>query len=708
MGYVLGIFTALYFTGSVICREIKNPKTKLSKHILSVLKKILIFIASVTIAAAIDAAILLPAGYFLIHHLRGTSDAFVSLSAALPDILSSVFACEGYGLYSAVPYIYCGLPVLLLLPFYFFSKNIDLSKKIFIAVLLIFYLCGTTILPVYAFLHAFDNPNHYPFRFSPCIVFILISMAEQVWCTKQKIESKWLWIYVAILSGIYAFLVLFNDITGYSHVSNTYLVVNTAFLALWVCVFLVLQKKLTSSDNYPDKKISIIILPYTIFVLLAAELLISSSISLRSFAGTPGDSSLRISAKEFNDWYSKEKEVADLLKNTDSDLYRIRVDGERSFNGASLFGFNSLTSFASYEEKPTRDALSGLGIGNAYHMIYDVSGLSFNEMLLGIKYHINLDGDDNNLITPNEMALPIAFTVSSDIASYVPGTNPFENINNMACLMTGSEFKIFESIPSDNIEINTFNAHVYELGEMTAFEMMTDNVTKGWVTYGIPKNPEKKPYAYFVPQNGTYFNSPAPYFQLTSPIGLACTTTISGGAVLPVNNDISRTETNSQSKNKISDNCSYMTLYINTNGFTSYAVNDTYFAYYDENAVRTLYDYLSAGSMKVSSHSDTHIEGTVLSTEDRPVLFTTIPYDKGWNASVDGTPTKIYVTTSDAFCALVLPPGEHIIEFSYDPPYAFAGSVISSVAILILLIIFLRKDNNRITNTHDNKQTRND
>ena len=695
MGYVFGIFTALYFIGSVICSEAEISADKFSEHVLSVLKKTLIFTASVILAAAIDAAILLPVGYFLIHHLRGTSDSFVSLSATLPDILSSVFACEGYGLYSAIPYIYCGLPVLILLPFYFFSKNIALPKKIFAAVLLVFYLCGSTIIPLYAFLHAFDNPNHYPFRFSACIVFILISMAAQVWNSRTRIASRSMWIYVAVLSGIYAFLVLFNDITGYSHVSNTYFVINTALLALWACIFLFLQKTADVSDGDTADKKKKTAFQYFIFLLLATELLLSSSIGLRSFAGAPEDNNLRISAEEFNNWYSKEKEAADYLKNADANLYRVRVDGERIFNGASLFGINTLTSFASYEEKPTRNALSGLGIGNAYHMIYDVSGLSFNEMLLGVKYHINLDDNGNVTITPNETSLPIAFTVSSDIAAYTPGPNPFENINNMACRMTGAKIPVFEPVSPDVIETNTFNAHVYELGDMTAFEMMTDNVTKGWITYGVPKVSGKTPYVYFVPQNGTYFNSPAPYFQLTNPIGLVCTPTISGGALFPVNNEINQTETNSKTELEEADDRSFMTLYINTNGFTSYAVNDTYFAYYDEQAVQMLYDYLSAGSMTVSAHSDDHIEGTVISTAERPVLYTTIPYDKGWSAIVDGVPSKIYVTTSDAFCALALTPGEHHIEFTYEAPYAFAGSVISTIAIMIVLLIFLRKDGSK-------------
>ena len=77
------------------------------------------------------AAFLLPAGAFLFEHLKGAqADPFTQLSASIPDLLSTLFAGSSTGLDGGLPYLYSGLPVLMIAPFYFFSKKITVRKKI--------------------------------------------------------------------------------------------------------------------------------------------------------------------------------------------------------------------------------------------------------------------------------------------------------------------------------------------------------------------------------------------------------------------------------------------------------------------------------------------------------------------------------------------------------------------------------------------------
>ena len=49
-------------------------------------------------------------------------------------------------------------------------------------------------------------------------------------------------------------------------------------------------------------------------------------------------------------------------------------------------------------------------------------------------------------------------------------------------------------------------------------------------------------------------------------------------------------------------------------------------------------------------------------TKDKPLLLLTIPYDTGWEATVDGISAQIYPVVEDTFCGLVLSPGEHEVE----------------------------------------------
>ncbi len=682
-GYIIGFFTAFYFVCMTVCTE-KETAADLRTHIVNAIKKIGIYVSSAALAAALCAALLLPAAYFLFSHLKGVSESFTGLSASLPEVFSALFACSGTGLYSATPYIYCGLPVLLLAPFYFFMKEISFSRKVATSLMLIFYFCGTLFLPLYAFLHAFDNPNHYSFRFSPCIVFILVSIAERVWQYRTEIASKTLWIFAAVLCAAYAFLVVFSSITGNTSVSDTWLILNAFFIFIWVALIAALR---TGKGTK--------FIPYAAFVLLAAELLISSSVSLRSIAGSSPADGRRVSAEDLILWYQSEKKASETIKDADNGFYRVRVNNEKCFNGASFFGLNTLTSFASYEDLAQRTAFADLGIGNAYHMIYDITGTSLTDMLFSVKYTIDIPEDragTSAVIKQNQMVLPIAYTVSSDIASYTATNDPFENMNHLTKCMTGMDVNIFETVSGNDMAVDSFNTYVYNLGDMIAYDIMTDKVSKGWVTYAIPKNETRRAYVYFRPMNGTYFNSLSPYITSPYPTGLDCSLTVANGAVYEVNMNKESAEFNSDEPGFNADDYVYLILYINTDGYTSYSVNDILFSYYDENAVNEIYDYLNEGSMEVTSFEDDHIEGTVTATEERPVLFTSIPYDKGWTAYVDGTPSKIYVTTDDAFCALALAPGEHSIVFDYTAPFSFAGSMISAVAVIILAAIFLKRN----------------
>ena len=68
------------------------------------------------------------------------------------------------------------------------------------------------LLPLYKFLHAFDYPNYYGYRFSFVVVFLLITIS----CISLKnINSNNLKFYrwmVAILIMFYSFMMTFQSI----------------------------------------------------------------------------------------------------------------------------------------------------------------------------------------------------------------------------------------------------------------------------------------------------------------------------------------------------------------------------------------------------------------------------------------------------------------------------------------------------------------
>lgn len=77
------------------------------------------------------------------------------------------------------------------------------------------------------------------------------------------------------------------------------------------------------------------------------------------------------------------------------------------------------------------------------------------------------------------------------------------------------------------------------------------------------------------------------------------------------------------------------------------------------------------------------------------LVFYSVPYEKGWTATVNGEPAEI-VTANVGFMAVKAPAGDNTIEFHYETPGLKAGIVITGasfllLAIYLLIIRYLRK-----------------
>jgi hypothetical protein len=66
------------------------------------------------------------------------------------------------------------------------------------------------------------------------------------------------------------------------------------------------------------------------------------------------------------------------------------------------------------------------------------------------------------------------------------------------------------------------------------------------------------------------------------------------------------------------------------------------------------------------------------------LLVLTDVYYPGWRARVDGAEAHIYPTNL-AFRGVLLPPGSHTVEFSYEPESASRGMALAAVSLLALL-----------------------
>ena len=83
------------------------------------------------------------------------------------------------------------------------------------------------------------------------------------------------------------------------------------------------------------------------------------------------------------------------------------------------------------------------------------------------------------------------------------------------------------------------------------------------------------------------------------------------------------------------------------------------------------------------------ISGKINMTEDG-YFVTSIPYDKGFNITVDGQKQEI-TKVNKAFVGFKLNKGEHKIVINYQSPYQKEGIVLSIIG-LIGIVILIRRD----------------
>jgi uncharacterized membrane protein YfhO len=94
-------------------------------------------------------------------------------------------------------------------------------------------------------------------------------------------------------------------------------------------------------------------------------------------------------------------------------------------------------------------------------------------------------------------------------------------------------------------------------------------------------------------------------------------------------------------------------------------------------------------SVNVVSYKDEHITINAKATGNNFLFLGDTYYPKGWKAYVDGKETKIY-RTNHAFRGIVVPKGDHKVEFIYAPVSFMVSRIISfSLSSLVILGVIL-------------------
>ena len=646
MGYITGIFSALCFIALLVFYQPSWDRS----NVIKAIKRGMLYAFSVILGAACCAAVLLPAALELFNKDSSRS-SFSLYSVTIPDVIGNLFLGEMQGMGSPIPLVYCGLPVLILAFVYFCCHSISKKEKLLSGFLLLFYLAATQFLPLYQFLHAMEAPNWYAHRYSFCIVLVLLSISCRALPYIREVKGKTLVGYTAGLLLMYTVLIPFQELCypGYHTNTHGWLILNAAFLSLYLLLL-----------HFRPNQFAL-----CITALFTLEILINgyTCVSRNDFGFH--------SEEMIEQWENTEAATIPELQKADPSFYRIRVNGELCFNAPSRFHYAGINSFTTTDNAKLRETLSSLGIATSFMSIYDHGYTDITDMLFGIKYNLDLGSGQ---LGGSPLALPLGFMCSASTLAWENSQDVFTNQENLVSLMCNYPYSLYTPVNIDEENMVTRNMEILPFENAILFQHISDMVANGVIRFRFPDLNGHTILAHFPTCEEPVIRGSSPEADI--PVtGFSKSTNLSDGSIF--------------CSTCGEDGVPEIGLVFHDGADYDYAVKEIQLRDYDDSLLPELHDDLCRQPFVIDKYNDSYVSGTVEATEDRPLLFLSIPYSEGWEALVDGAPSPVLSVVNDSFSGLYLTPGVHKVILQYNHPGASAGNMISGCAIILFLILLL-------------------
>lgn len=659
--YMIGIFSFVIFLLFMITIYGKQWK----RYVTTALR----FGLTVLVAAMQSAVFLFPTAYSIFANVSKEGAGFQGLKLGLLDIYNNIFLGEMQTGEGNFPLLYCGLLTVILLPAFFVNKKIKPSKKIIAAVVLAFLLVCSLWNPAYLFIHGCAAPNGSGFRFAYFYSFALLCCAVLEWNTKKTYQLVKMIPWVVLNLGIYylVYVLQAKRLAPTEQASSILgLELNGVFLGLTLIMITLGIKKL------PKSRIAELILCGIIMI----ELIMNGYFCV-SRLGASLEEKRQISTA-----FDEISESAiEEIKAADSGIYRIYFANADEHNDAARNDYMALDYFTSLENRQLRQALMHLGYYTTPRYVIDCGGTEFTRMIFAQKYQINVN-NSAYIVDPsigkwsqNPMSLSLGFMVSDQMENLpMDPFNPFENQNAVMSAMTGKEVTAY--LPySDEIICTTENMQLGTYNEYCWVEKSDASIPDASILLQVPD-------AYGLPMN-VYFAQEESVQDDTTPLVLpesGYQELLSGVSYLSATHII-ELQKNEEDLYGVKIE---MTQNTNSQG----AFKDVLFYAYDREVLEAVFDELQGNQMQIESMKNNCIVASVIATDDKPLLFTSIPYDKDWKVMVDGIETTTITVLDQAFLAVLLPPGEHEITFQYQSSLVRNGAWISVFGIILFITCF--------------------
>jgi len=662
IGFMMCIYTFFYFFYYIFLRN------NIEKEKLRFLRSLVQIGFFALIALAIASVVLLPTYYSLTFGKTTFTTPAYAFDQRFDflDIFLKLFP----GSYDTVrpeglPWIYCGTLSLILLPVFFFSpnKNITGKEKIFAGIVLIFFIISFNSSTLDLIWHGFQKPNWLNNRYSFMLCFFIILYAYKAFEQIEKIDFRW----VVTVCGVLVVILMIIQKQHYSFVNDLkFIWVSIGCLgAMLIGLYLVNKQVLKGFSAY------------ILLILVCLEMFSATLLNLTSL-----DSDVVFTSRtNYVTYMGRVSPIINRITASDDSFYRMEKALYRKTNDPMAFGFRGLSNSTSTLNASVINLLNQLGLSAKSHWSKYIGGNPVVDSLLGLKYIVYPDEPHNELLyepymddEPNTLyaqqnpyALSIAYAVNEAVLE--TDINEFDEAFLMLNRLVGNMLGV------DNIDLFKY---------IRPTDTDYDNIDIAYVTGHKKYSPARDNREgrivsrFIVPTADEIFM----FVPTTYPRELRINISGEpGGYILGNDTDcivslgIFEPGEEIYVSLTILEECVYI------------ANGGSFFYYLDTQLFKDTMPRLIEGSMNIEEFSNTRLYGTVNIPAGRELLFTTIPYDEGWQVKIDGETVPL-LKTLDSLLAVNITEGDHTVEFLYRPkPFLLGLTLCAGASCIFALIV---------------------
>ena len=578
---------------------------------------------------------------------------------------------------TGLPFLYCGVITVLLLPAYFFHSKIKRGERIGYAALLLLLLLCMYIRPVDMLWHGGQMPNWLPYRYSFIVSFLMVVCAATAFDRLKEISTRCIgvtcvgWFAVMIYQENMDNFV--PDLNNGRDTLNNFTTILPAMLIVAVMTALLVQ--LRNGINYDLRKNMSTVLSVVLLIAVCGEAMYNAVGQIhtqdRDIVYSNHDSYVKV--------IFPIRDKVNEIKEKDDGFYRIEKLFFRTVNDPLAIGAYGLSHSSSTLNAQPIELLSRLGFTSRSHYTRYSGATLITSSIFGVKYELttpnNSTGDikDANLpitVTENEYALPINYIAYNSIQELeLTDNDPFAAQTELLNALIGKNYKYYDRIY--DVDLNTVN-------------LTQGSTTDGHHSFAVITSGQTASltYTFDMPKTGELF------MYLPSIYERAVNININGtdkGQYFEGDNNYMRNFGEFQEGEHI-------TLVLTLTKDNLY-FREAQFAIMDKEQVQTALTELKELNSETKCYQESATSViTEVNCDADMTLFTTIPDEKGWSVYVDGRKSE-YQVTVESLIAIPLTEGYHKVEMRFVTagyPAAVMLSIAGVIIFIGLIILWLK------------------